>query len=221
MPEHEAHAPHRGRTQLPPGAAASTFSMPLVCCSFLPLSWSTIPLLLSVLGLVEVHACLCIFPPCLIWETPKQFAGTPLPFKQLRLCFSQVPSLPVYGIAIPTVTGLRLVLDKLGAAKGVACTQLRQVTGQPARVLILDFFAARGRAFASCSCACSTSRAVRKGHFHVGQLGGEGLVLYVTHRAHAHYEEACSDTPWGLHPSLPRQLQGGARCCGTACARSR
>lgn len=26
--------------------------------------------------------------------------------------------MPVYGVAIPTVTGLRLVLDKLGAAKG-------------------------------------------------------------------------------------------------------
>ncbi|GAB4814185.1 hypothetical protein N2152v2_001231 [Parachlorella kessleri] len=32
--------------------------------------------------------------------------------------FRQVPGLPVYGIAIPTVTGLRLVLDKLGASKG-------------------------------------------------------------------------------------------------------
>lgn len=32
--------------------------------------------------------------------------------------FRQVPGLPVYGIAIPTVTGLRLVLDKLGSAKG-------------------------------------------------------------------------------------------------------
>lgn len=32
--------------------------------------------------------------------------------------FRQVPGLPVYGIAIPTVTGLRLVLDKLGAGKG-------------------------------------------------------------------------------------------------------
>lgn len=32
--------------------------------------------------------------------------------------FRQVPGLPVYGLAIPTVSGLRLVLDQLGAAKG-------------------------------------------------------------------------------------------------------
>ena len=32
----------------------------------------------------------------------------------------QVPDLPVYGCAIPTVTGLRLVLDALGAAYGAA-----------------------------------------------------------------------------------------------------
>jgi hypothetical protein len=30
----------------------------------------------------------------------------------------QVPELPVYGVAIPTVSGLRLVLDKLGAEQG-------------------------------------------------------------------------------------------------------
>lgn len=32
--------------------------------------------------------------------------------------FRQVPGLPVYGVAIPTVQGLRRVLDLLGAAKG-------------------------------------------------------------------------------------------------------
>lgn len=32
--------------------------------------------------------------------------------------FRQVPGLPVYGAAIPTASGLRLVLDRLGAAKG-------------------------------------------------------------------------------------------------------
>lgn len=31
----------------------------------------------------------------------------------------QVPELPVYGVAIPTVSGLRLVLDELGAEQGV------------------------------------------------------------------------------------------------------
>ena len=30
----------------------------------------------------------------------------------------QVPELPVYGVAIPTVSGMRLVLDELGAAQG-------------------------------------------------------------------------------------------------------
>ncbi|KAL3144047.1 hypothetical protein ABBQ32_003847 [Trebouxia sp. C0010 RCD-2024] len=32
--------------------------------------------------------------------------------------FRQVPELPVYGVAIPTVSGMRLVLDELGAAQG-------------------------------------------------------------------------------------------------------
>lgn len=32
----------------------------------------------------------------------------------------QVPELPVYGVAIPTVSGMRLVLDELGAAQGDA-----------------------------------------------------------------------------------------------------
>ncbi|KAK9839780.1 hypothetical protein WJX81_000925 [Elliptochloris bilobata] len=32
--------------------------------------------------------------------------------------FRQVPELPVYGVAIPTVSGLRLVLDELGAEQG-------------------------------------------------------------------------------------------------------
>ena len=36
---------------------------------------------------------------------------------RFRLCF-QVADLPVYGVAIPTVSGLRLVLDKLGAGAG-------------------------------------------------------------------------------------------------------
>ena len=31
----------------------------------------------------------------------------------------QVPELPVYGVAIPTVSGMRLVLDELGAAQGL------------------------------------------------------------------------------------------------------
>ena len=31
----------------------------------------------------------------------------------------QVPELPVYGVAIPTVSGIRLVLDELGAAQGL------------------------------------------------------------------------------------------------------
>jgi len=30
----------------------------------------------------------------------------------------QVAGLPVYGVAIPTVTGLRLVLDAIGAGQG-------------------------------------------------------------------------------------------------------
>lgn len=29
-----------------------------------------------------------------------------------------MPELPVYGVAIPTVSGMRLVLDELGAAQG-------------------------------------------------------------------------------------------------------
>jgi hypothetical protein len=32
--------------------------------------------------------------------------------------FRQVAGLPVYGVAIPTVSGLRLVLDRLGAGRG-------------------------------------------------------------------------------------------------------
>lgn len=35
----------------------------------------------------------------------------------------QVPELPVYGVAIPTVSGMRLVLDELGAAQGDAPLQ--------------------------------------------------------------------------------------------------
>lgn len=39
----------------------------------------------------------------------------------------QVPQLPVYGVAIPTTQGLRLVLDAMGAAQGGlhACTLWR------------------------------------------------------------------------------------------------
>ena len=37
----------------------------------------------------------------------------------MRACLHcQVPELPVYGVAIPTVSGMRLVLDELGAAQG-------------------------------------------------------------------------------------------------------
>jgi hypothetical protein len=32
--------------------------------------------------------------------------------------FRQVAGLPVYGVAIPTVSGLRLVLERLGAGQG-------------------------------------------------------------------------------------------------------
>jgi hypothetical protein len=35
--------------------------------------------------------------------------------------FRQVQGLPVYGVAIPTVRGLRNVLDELGAANGEEC----------------------------------------------------------------------------------------------------
>lgn len=34
-----------------------------------------------------------------------------------------MPELPVYGVAIPTVSGMRLVLDELGAAQGNALLQ--------------------------------------------------------------------------------------------------
>ena len=38
------------------------------------------------------------------------------------LSCAQVPELPVYGVAIPTISGLRLVLNKLDAAQGLlAC----------------------------------------------------------------------------------------------------
>lgn len=39
------------------------------------------------------------------------------------LVLPQVPELPVYGVAIPTVSGMRLVLDELGAAQGNAPLQ--------------------------------------------------------------------------------------------------
>lgn len=32
--------------------------------------------------------------------------------------YTQVAGLPVFGVAIPTVAGLRLVLERLGAARG-------------------------------------------------------------------------------------------------------
>ena len=40
-----------------------------------------------------------------------------LPNADVHLCM-QVPGLPVYGVAIPTVGGLRLVLDQLQAMQG-------------------------------------------------------------------------------------------------------
>ena len=42
---------------------------------------------------------------------------------QLSILLLQVPELPVYGVAIPTVSGMRLVLDELGAAQGDASLQ--------------------------------------------------------------------------------------------------
>lgn len=58
-------------------------------------------------------------PPCAcsLW-LPAGCQNTKLPIIEGAPNFRQVPGLPIYGIAIPTVTGLRRVLDKLGAAKG-------------------------------------------------------------------------------------------------------
>jgi uncharacterized protein YrrD len=47
--------------------------------------------------------------------------------------FRQVEGLPVYGVAIPTVRGLRNVMDVLGAAQGqctdTACAQTQTAAG--------------------------------------------------------------------------------------------
>lgn len=51
-------------------------------------------------------------PLLLCWHQ-NWVASTPEPATWL-----QVVGLPVYGVAIPTVSGLRLVLDRLGAGQG-------------------------------------------------------------------------------------------------------
>ena len=39
---------------------------------------------------------------------------------QCSLCMAQVPELPVYGVAIPTVAGIRLVLDAIQQSGGMS-----------------------------------------------------------------------------------------------------
>ena len=46
-------------------------------------------------------------------------ASTKLDTIKRKTTALQVPELPVYGVAIPTVSGMRLVLDELGAAQGL------------------------------------------------------------------------------------------------------
>lgn len=50
-----------------------------------------------------------------------------LPLVQGAPNFRQVPSLPVYGVAIPTVGGLRRILNTLGANKGTVHCPLQAI----------------------------------------------------------------------------------------------
>ena len=50
----------------------------------------------------------------------------------------QVPELPVYGVAIPTVSGLRLVLDELGAEQGARLRSRGRLGQDTAGFILLE-----------------------------------------------------------------------------------
>jgi hypothetical protein len=147
--------------------------------------------------------------------------------------YLQVPGLPVYGVAIPTVSGLRLVLDQMNAMQGTSDFLLSRAAcvGPSPWIAKLSFVRVQAnvmlrqltgaRLCQACTCMCRTCGT---------------LLMFISTYSPGSYTERPLVNPTVDQIGLPdcrdghihhcaqmlavSGMQGSAKCCGTTCGRS-